>query len=495
MDSQTIHETIYDRFARQVASQPDASAIITRKRNVTYAELDRMATSIAAMLPKDPRFVGIVMDHGPAMIAAMLAALKTGAAYVPAEPSFPVERIHFMLTEADVDVVVTQQEYDSLFRQAERVYVEPAYSGTSAPAHTTSSGTAEDLAYVLYTSGTTGEPKGVCVENRNVLGYVKAFENEMRIGPGDVMLQYSVCSFDIFVEEVFCSLLTGATLAIPSSAEHDDLQALLDFVDEMGVTIVDGFPYLIADINASGRTPKSVRLYVSGGDVLRAGYCDQLVRSAEVYNTYGPSETTCCATYYCASAGQPREDDTYPIGKAVLGYRVQLLDDLLRPVPPGQTGEICITGAGVARGYLTDRPETGNFVEQEDGSRLYRTGDLGVELKDGQIAFLHRKDSQVMIKGQRVECEEVENVLSADEAVNRAVVRAHIDENRLSYLVAYLTPRHQDQGIVLSQLRKRLARRLASFMVPEFFVVMSEIPLNSNGKPDDAALPVVLKEG
>ncbi|MDO4900328.1 GNAT family N-acetyltransferase [Actinomyces sp.] len=284
---------------------------------------------------------------------------------------------------------------------------------------------------------------------------------------------------------MFCSLLTGAALAIPSTAEHDNVPALLDFVDEMGVTIVDGFPYLIADFNASGRVPKGVRLYISGGDVLRANYCDQLVDRAEVYNTYGPSETTCCATYYRASAGAPLADGTYPVGRAVLGYRVDILNDDLQPVDRGQVGEICVTGAGVSRGYLTQRPESSNFVMQDDGSRMYRTGDLGVMTDTGDIAFLRRKDSQVMSEGKRVECTEVENVLSADDSVDRAVVRDHSDENGLSYLVAYLTP--ASQGIVLSELRERLARRLTSFMIPEFFVVMNEIPLNSNGKPDDAA--------
>ncbi|RAX23083.1 MULTISPECIES: amino acid adenylation domain-containing protein [unclassified Actinomyces] len=492
MKTQTT-QTIYGCFAEQVARRPDAPAVITRARTLTYAELDRMISAIATMLPRNPRFVGIVMDHGPAMIAAMLAVLKTGAAYVPAEPSFPVDRIRFMLTEADVDVVVTQREYDGLFRGAERIYIAPDFSDTPVPQPIPVGTATEDLAYVLYTSGTTGDPKGVCVENRNVLGYVKAFEHEMRIGPGDVMLQHSVCSFDIFVEEVFCSLLTGAALAIPSIAEHDNVPALLDFVDEMGVTIVDGFPYLIADFNASGRVPKGVRLYISGGDVLRANYCDQLVDRAEVYNTYGPSETTCCATYYRASAGAPLADGTYPVGRAVLGYRVDILNEDLQPVDRGQVGEICVTGTGVSRGYLTQRPESSNFVMQDDGSRMYRTGDLGVMTDTGDIAFLRRKDSQVMIEGKRVECTEVENVLSADDSVDRAVVRDHSDENGLSYLVAYLTP--ASQSIVLSELRKRLARRLTSFMIPEFFVVMNEIPLNSNGKPDDAALPVVLKAG
>jgi D-alanine--poly(phosphoribitol) ligase subunit 1 len=484
-------EPVYQVFNRQAQKAPDAIAVIDERRSLTYAELSQLTDSIAAELPNGSRLVGIVMDHSVEMIASMLAVLKCGAAYVPAEPMFPVERIRFMLTEADVDAVITQHAYDALFRSAARVFVERGRPIAAPSAQASCKAEPHDLAYVLYTSGTTGTPKGVAVENRNVTSYIDSFEREFHVGPDDVMLQYSVCSFDIFVEEVFAALLNGATLAIAPDTAKVSTAALIDFIDERGITIVDGFPYLIADINHAERIPESVRLYVSGGDVLRASYCDRLLPHALVYNTYGPSETTCCASYYCANAGTTLPDGTYPIGKPVHCGRIRILGDDLQPVPDGQVGEICIAGEGVSRGYLGNHPEQENFVDVE-GERTYRSGDLGYLLPDGNIAFLHRKDSQVMIDGRRVECSEVENVLISDLAIRHAAVRAYRDEHDLSYMVAYVVL--ADGTLLLSDLKHRLARKLAEFMIPEFFVSMEQIPLTPNGKPDTSALPVVLKE-
>lgn len=484
-------ESIYAAFARQAQASPDALAVKDERRALTYAQLSQLADAIAAQLPENARFVGIVMSHGAEMIASMLAVLKSGAAYVPAEPTFPPDRISFMLGEANVDAVITQRAYDELPLGENRIYIEPGYSAPAPVQEESCAAAPDDLAYVLYTSGTTGTPKGVAVENRNVTAYVSSFEREFHIGAGDVMLQHSVCSFDIFVEEVFATLLTGAALAVPPARVKEDTGALVDYIEANGVTIVDGFPYLISDIDHSGRVPRTVRLYVSGGDVLRASYCRHLLPHALIYNTYGPSETTCCAAYYCANTGEALEDGTYPVGRPVACDSIVIRDEDLEPVPDGTVGEICISGGGVSRGYLGDHPEQANFVEV-DGERTYRSGDLGYVLPDGNIAFLHRKDSQVMIGGKRVECSGVENVIAADPAVRHAIVRAFRDEHDLSYMVAYVVP--ADGGFKLSDLRKRIARKLTPFMIPEFFVALREIPLNANGKPDTAALPRVLKE-
>jgi len=483
--------TIYGRFLEQVEKTPDALAVRDGQRDISFAELSALVDGVAQMIPQGSRFVGIVMDHGVEMIASVLAVLKSGAAYVPAEPSFPIDRIRYMLAEADVDAAITQQAYDGLFQGAHRVYVEKGFVPSTCDTPASDCSKPSNLAYVLYTSGTTGNPKGVSVENRNVVSYIDSFEYEFGIGAGDVMMQYSVCSFDIFVEEVFSALLNGAALAIVPETAKATPQALASFIEEAGVTIVDGFPYLLADINGLDVLPAGVRLYVSGGDVLRAKHCDRLIEQAVVYNTYGPSETTCCAAYYCASDGAPLDDGTYPVGKAVSCDDMLLVDERLNPVPDGEVGEILITGAGVSRGYLADCPEQANFIALPGGGRGYLSGDLGYVMEDGNVAFLHRKDAQVMIDGRRVECSEVENVLDADPAVSHAVVKPYRDEGDLSYMVAYVEL--ADEEAKLSDIKARISRKLAGFMVPEFFVKMNAIPLNANGKPDSSALPVVMK--
>lgn len=347
---------------------------------------------------------------------------------------------------------------------------------------------------MLYTSGTTGRPKGVCVTNRNVCHYVQAFVNEFHPGPGDIMLQYSVCSFDIFVEEVFTSLLNGTALAIPADEDKSDIQALMAFVERHHVTMLSSFPYLLAEMNHLPSIPSSLRLLISGGDVLRGVYVDQLLNKAEVYNTYGPSETTVCASYYRCNGGTVLEDVTYPIGHPVLGAQIRILDPEGNEVPKVQTGEICIYGGGVSMGYIGDHAEENKaFETQPDGSVLYRSGDLGYLLPDDNIAFLHRKDDQIMIYGKRVEVAEVESRLYQCKDVQQAVVWAFTDEEWLSYMTAYVVP--SDKKLKVSDVKKELSENLTTFMIPEFFVEMKQIPLNVNGKPDVAQLPVVMKAG
>ena len=472
-------KTIYSAFAEQVAKQPEALAVMDEEQTLTYRELDILAAEIAACFPKCTdkgeytglARVGIVMNHSVRMIASILAVLRQGAAYVPAEPTFPTERKRFMM--ADCDFVITDDGIQIQSNPAARV---------------------DDLAYILYTSGTTGKPKGVMVTNANVLHYVAAFQNEFHPVPGDRMLQHSVCSFDIFVEEVFTTLLSGATLCIPSEETKNDMGRLMAFIERNGVTMLSGFPYLLLEMNKLDRIPRSLRLLISGGDVLRARYIDRLrTQGVQIYNTYGPSETTVCASYYRCDDAEPLADGTFPVGKAVKGVQIEILNEDLQPVADGETGEICIFGNGISLGYTPPVPEQVHFTTMPDGRRVYRSGDLGYVLPDGNIAFLHRKDTQVMIYGKRVECEEVENVLCEQPQVETAVVTPQTDSDGMTFLVAYIVPR--SERFNLDTVKHAAAEQLASFMMPEFWKVMERMPMTPNGKVDRKALPQVRKEG
>lgn len=475
-----MKRTIYSFFKETADRYPENPAIIEDDRTLTFSQLDGMVDAIATKFyDRQPKSVGIVMHHGAEQIAAMLAVLKSGASYVPAEPPLPQERIDYMMQTAGVDFIINDNFCKHL-KPADRIMTD-----RSEP---------DGLAYVLYTSGTSGKPKGVSVENHSVVNYCEAFKTEFKTGPGDVMLQYSVCSFDIFVEEVYTTLLNGAALCIPSHAVHNgSLTGLLKFAERHGVTIIDGFPYLLAEMNKLDYIPKSIKLIISGGDVIRASYITRLKDlGIKIYNTYGPSETTVCSNYFRVDNAEPLDDGTFPVGKAVKGVEVKILDKDLKEVPQGTVGEICIFGEGVSRGYINNAPEQANFVTMADGTRMYRSGDLGYELPDGNIAFLHRRDDQVMILGKRVEPEEVENVLNTCPQVERGVVRAFQDDNGLHYLTAYIVPK---EGAKLKDIRKYLSDRLTNFMIPEYFVKVKEIPLTRRGKVDVEALPLVMKEG
>lgn len=474
-------DTIYGMFRERVTTAPCLPAVITDEQTWTFAELDELADRILTKFQGEEHpLVGIVMRHGAHQIAAMLAVLKNGSGYVPAEPSLPKDRIDYMMKTAGVTLVIDDNYCRDL----------PA-----EPSGSPDRSTPDSIAYVLFTSGTTGRPKGVVIENRSVANYARAFEKEMKIGPGDVMLQFSICSFDIFVEEVFASLLNGAAIAIPTPEIHEGpKEGLMKFCGRHKVTIIDGFPYLLADINRKPSIlPESVRLIISGGDVVRESYISNLRKKGVViYNTYGPSETTVCSNYYRIDNAAPLPDGTFYVGKAISGVEVRILDSNLNEVEKGETGEICIFGKGVGRGYLGNPPEQANFVTLPDGTRFYRSGDLGYEMADGNIAFLHRRDDQVMILGRRVEPEEVENVLNEFHGIERGIVRAFLDDTGLHYLVGYVVVK---RGFELRELKEWMSSRLADFMVPEYFVKLKEIPITHRGKVDVKALPVVLKTG
>lgn len=488
MNQNVIYEILHDK----IKAAPNAAAVFDEERSLTGTELEHLIDTIAVKIPNDARRVGIMMEHTVEMIAAIFAVLKTGKAYVPVEPFFPQERIEFMMNDADADIIITNSIYKEKIGNFPCICIDPGVKAENVSVD--SSAAPDDLAYILYTSGSTGKPKGVAVRNRNVCHYVRAFQREFHPDETDIMLQYSVCSFDIFVEEVFTTLLSGAVLAIPSAETKENIHTLMEFIENNNITEISGFPYLLLEMNHLLHIPKSLRLLISGGDVLRASYITNLVDKAEIYNTYGPSETTVCASYYRCNDVTPLADGTYPVGKPVLGTQIEILDEHLVTVKPGEIGEICILGNGVSAGYIGNRKrENEAFVTRKDGSVLYRSGDLGYFLPDGNIAFLHRKDTQVMIRGKRVEPIEVESVLCKCSEIEKAVVRPYTDEQNLSYMVAYVVLKQSEAN--LSTLKKEMARFLPNYMIPEFFVKMNNLPLNANGKVDNKSLPVIMKEG
>lgn len=493
-------DVIADRFAMMVKAHGDLTAVIDNDTPYSYRRLDKivgnMLSNAPTILPDDR--IGIVMDHGIRMIAAILAVLRRGAAYVPAEPSFPPQRIAYMMREAGVKYIITDPPYVALPGDGFTIYTpgdildDDLCTRPVVDAHVRPS----DPAYILYTSGTTGKPKGVVVTNGNVCHYARAFDNEFHLRPGsDRFLQYSVCSFDIFVEEVFATLLNGATLVIPPAAVRDDMTALMEYVADREVTIISGFPYLLLELNKLPTLPESLRLLISGGDVLRASYVDRIVARGgiDVYNTYGPSETTVCATYCRCNAIEPLDDGTYPIGTPVRDVGVDIAGRDGHPVDDGLPGQIVISGPGVSAGYVTSCPESANFTTGEDGTRHYLSGDLGYRLPDGNIAFIRRIDHQVMILGKRVECAEVENVLCSCPGVECGAVVAHSDPDNLAYLTAYFVA--ADKTLTLDVIMRYMAQYLAPFMIPEFFVELQSMPLTASGKIDRSALPLVMKHG
>ncbi|WP_290137834.1 amino acid adenylation domain-containing protein [uncultured Dubosiella sp.] len=477
---------LVDWFQSVVATFPNHAALQDDHHSLSYRELDALSDQIAIRL-QDCRHVAILMEHSFEMIATMLGVLKAGAAYVPIEPGFPSRRIEIMLAEASVDQIVTDASHADDFAGLSSVAPIDVLLARLPKPFTPRPIASETPAYILYTSGTTGRPKGVCVTHGNVCHYVRAFQHEFHPGPRTRMLQSSVCTFDIFVEEVFTTLLSGGTLVIPDGDTRRDFHALMDFCARHRCTSMSVFPVMVERMNEENVVPRGLKLLISGGDVLRASQIDRIRDKVVVYDTYGPSETTVCCSYYNASRGEALADGTFPIGHPVLDTMIRILDKAGNEVPEGCVGEICIEGGGVSLGYIGDHAkENEAFVTRADGSRLYRSGDLGYVLPDHNLAFLHRKDRQIMIEGKRVEPDEVESVLHQYPDVKQAAVLVWRDKMDRSHMKAFIVFRNGQSG--LAGLKPFLARYLTPFMIPEQFEIRDRLPMTANGKVDYKAL-------
>lgn len=489
-----MEPTIYSRFKELVNNDPDHPAVIDERTCVTYAGLDRLVDTLISRFPSFiPARVGIVMDHSVEMVAAMMAVIKAGAAFVAVEPDFPPGRLVTFLVENGVDFVITQERHAGLLNDFKRliigneIYIDPALHPLPDRSR------ADRPAYILYSSTPDGYPLGVAVGNSQVLHFAESFKNTYNISGDDILLQFSACIMNIFIQEIFGALLSGAAIAIPSVATRNDPEKLVKFIDDQYVTVISGFPYLMMELNAVKALPVTVRLLISSGDVLHAASIGHLLEQVPVYTTYGPAEATVSVTTYCCNTGLVLPDGTFPIGKPMNGTDVMILDENLREVAPGQEGEICLVGDGLADYYTGDhRADLQPFAVIADGRRVFRTGDMGRQLSDGNYVYLRRKDTEVNILGKKVVTGEVERAIRKSDEVDDCTVVHYTDEQGSAYLVAYVVPK--TKSFRLSWVKNTMAQYVPAYMIPEFFVLLKALPTDAAGVVNTFALPVVLKD-
>lgn len=489
-----MEPTIYSRFKELVNNDPDHPAVIDERTCVTYAGLDRLVDTLISRFPSFiPARVGIVMDHSVEMVAAMMAVIKAGAAFVAVEPDFPPGRLVTFLVENGVDFVITQERHAGLLNDFKRliicseIYIDPALHPLPDRSR------ADRPAYILYSSTPDGYPLGVAVGNSQVLHFAESFKNTYNISGDDILLQFSACIMNIFIQEIFGALLSGAAIAIPSVATRNDPEKLVKFIDDQYVTVISGFPYLMMELNAVKALPVTVRLLISSGDVLHAASIGHLLEQVPVYTTYGPAEATVSVTTYCCNTGLVLPDGTFPIGKPMNGTDVMILDENLREVAPGQEGEICLVGDGLADYYTGDhRADLQPFAVIADGRRVFRTGDMGRQLSDGNYVYLRRKDTEVNILGKKVVTGEVERAIRKSDEVDDCTVVHYTDEQGSAYLVAYVVPK--TKSFRLSWVKNTMAQYVPAYMIPEFFVLLKALPTDAAGVVNTFALPIVLKD-
>ena len=499
------HSSVAELFEQQVSLAPNATALIFNNEQISYAELNSRANRLAHHL-RDLQVgpdvtAGVLMERSIDMIVALLGILKAGGAYLPLDPAYPQERLCLILDNAAVPVLLTQEHlrdnvsaFDgyiiSLDAQAETIRTRSAENPVGFF-------DSEQLCYVTYTSGSTGQPKGIAVPHHAVVRLVRN-TNWLDFSSTDVFLQLAPLSFDAATFEIWGSLLNGACLVI-MPPEQPSLEELAGVLRERKVTtlwLTAGLFHLMVDEQLEAL--RRVRQVVAGGDVLSVRHVDKLLETSDeeperfVINGYGPTENTTFTCCHRMRAGEVVQGHSVAIGVPISNTQVYVLDERMEIVPAGVVGELYMGGAGLARGYLADAELTAeNFVphpcSDEPGQRLYRSGDLVRYRAGGELEFVRRRDEQVKVRGYRIELGEVETVLASHSGVKEAAVIVRAEGAGGKRLVAYIVG--EEPLIAVAGLRDYLKEQLPEYMIPSAFVQLEAMPLTTNGKLDRRALP------
>lgn len=549
-------QSLSSQIDRQSNVSPDSVALVSHSGpelvNITYKELSQssylLARRLRAMGFREHQLTGLLIDRSVEMVIAILAVLKAGGAYLPIDTEYPEERCRYILADSNVSLLIGSRdviEENKKIRDLEDqgnihiIYTDSLCKNRIEPALEAEPEwqppLPENIAYVIYTSGSTGRPKGVMVEHRNLTAYVNAFLEEFSITRSSIVVQQASYAFDTFSEEVYPVLIRGGKLIVPCRDDVRDIYRFATVIATHSVTIIDCSPLLLDRLNQPLLLPhlSSVTCFISGGDLLRGEYVNRLLEMGQVYNTYGPTESTVCATFFKCNTVMT---GSVPIGSPIANYQVFILDQFLKLTPPGVPGELCVGGAGVTRGYL-NRPEltSEKFIHSPFDSNekqsvsnstlygkksdqliekwthrgndlcslknvpqiLYRTGDRANWLPDGTLMFLGRIDAQVNIRGFRIEPGEIENQLLTYPTVCETAVTVREDRIGDPYICAYIVcdEESRSNGCINELLHGYLSDRLPAYMLPSFFVKLDQIPLNTSGKPDREALPPPQKNG
>lgn len=502
---------VHHLFEAQVERTPDAIAVTYQDQQLTYQELNQRANQLAHVLISlgvaPDQLVGLCVARSLEMVVGLLGILKAGGAYVPLDPGYPAERLAYMLTDARVTVLLTQERLVAQLPKTEaRVLCldipETQWSGLPsgddrAPSHPNPAIalTSNRLAYVIYTSGSTGQPKGVMVPHRALSNHMLWMQDTLPLTSTDQLLQKTPFSFDASVWEFYAPLLAGATLVMAQPGGHQDSDYLIETIQQSQVTILQLVPSLLRALMSDRQFTKcqSLRRVFCGGEALtqdlRADFQSQF--SAELYNLYGPTEACIDATFW--DCGQDSDAAIVPIGRAIANVQTYILDSHQQLVPQGITGELYIGGRGLARGYWR-KPELtqDRFIPHpfsgDPDAKLYRTGDLVRQRADGVLEFIGRADTQMKVRGYRVELGEIEAVLAQHPGVQDVAVIADTTDLGNTRLMGYITEKPQ-QEVDVEDLQTFLRSRLSDYMIPSSLTVLETMPLSPSGKLDRLALP------
>ncbi|MCE3228018.1 MAG: amino acid adenylation domain protein [Bacteroidetes bacterium] len=469
-----LNRTYVDLFEEHINSFAQNTVISANGNNITYAALNEKANNLASYIRKTcfvkpDDLIAVKLQKGEWLLVSLLAVLKSGAGFVPIDPSLPEERVNYILSDAKCKCCINDKWLENYKTTASNDEVKNPLSQNNSG----------HLSYVIYTSGSTGAPKGVMIENRSLVNLCFWHNESFHVKSTDRVAVYASIGFDAFVWEVFPYLLNGASLFFVPEDVRLNVELLAEYYTRNEITVAF-LPTQIGELFLANDVP-TLRLLLLGGDKLN----EFRLKEYAIVNNYGPTENTVVTT----SCEIKQKATNIPIGNAISNSSVYILDTQQNKVPVGVVGEIYISGAGLARGYLNNEPLTAaSFIQNpfEKGTKLYKTGDLARWRSDGNIEFFGRNDNQVKIRGNRIELGEIENALRTMSHLNQVFVTAKTGDTGNKNLVAYVI---SNDSINDSQIKTYLGKKLPAYMIPAYIVQVDNFPLSSSGKIDAKALP------
>ncbi|MBK8551803.1 MAG: amino acid adenylation domain-containing protein [Ignavibacteria bacterium] len=485
-------KTVFELFEEQVIRTPESSALVFDDERLTYRELNEQSNRLAHFLQskgvKAEMLVPLFIERSKEMIIGILGILKAGGAYVPVDPEYPEERIKYILEDTEAMLILSSKESRSKLPALKGVEIievntESVNISSQSSGNLKNSALPVNLIYVIYTSGTTGRPKGVKIEHRGAVNLATSQIKYLGIQSGMNVLQFSSIGFDASCWEIYTTLLSGANLIIPRKEDLLSIESMAALIRNQNIdvaTLPSSYQLMIKE------SLKNIRTMISAGEPLNAALATELqTAGVRVFNAYGPTENSVCVT----NTDNPvLQDGSVTIGKPIANVKVYILDKDLNAVPEGASGELCVGGVQLARGYLnlpelTDSKFIKNPFSKNDEDRIYKTGDLARWLPDGNIEYLGRIDDQIKIAGHRIETGEIESLMKEHSLIeDAAVVYNGVPEN--GKLVGFYKPGKISADLDTVMLRSYLGKNLPDYMIPAEFVILDEIPLTSSGKVD-----------
>ncbi len=503
---------IHQFFEEQVERTPEQIALLFEDQQLTYRELNEKTNQLARVLRTKgvcaDQIVGIRVERSMEMMLGILAILKAGGAYLPIDIHYPMERVEYTLTDSETQILLTKGDLSELTHfTGEIIDLTDVELFTGDCSNLEIINRSINLAYVLYTSGSTGQPKGVMVEHHSLVNTLTHLQRKYPLEQSDTILQSTVYTFDASVREILWWFINGAKCCLLAQDDEKDPQKIVQAIEKHQITLVKFVPILLNEVlkmieELSQDKVSSLKYIMVGGEALSRDVVSRFYqifdREQILVNVYGPTEATIHCSEYEVTG--PVNEAVVPIGKPISNNRIVILDQNRKLQPVGVVGELCVTGANVSRGYvnkpdlMVDKFVINPYSTKADEYQMYRTGDLARWLSDGTIEYIGRLDHQVKIRGYRIELGEIENQLLQIEGIQETVVIARDDQNGNKYLCAYITDNKElvitdNKELVITDIRASLAKELPDYMIPAYFVRLDKMPLTSNGKLDRKALP------